>query len=153
MKYVIELEKVFKVACSENALYQKFETNIPRNETAQARSEFPHSCICERFIFIFPRSVHLFFGRYLHSCNTKITKKFEPQIQENAFLIMCINISNYWCSWDWHLFLNVMLRALLRIRVELCLFYLYSQLSETHKCSFVDEQVDPPISSNVSNFF
>jgi hypothetical protein len=30
----------------------------PRNEIALPRSQFPHSCICE--LFIFPRSVHLF---------------------------------------------------------------------------------------------
>jgi hypothetical protein len=31
-------------------LYRKFETYIPRNETARSRYKFQHSCICERFI-------------------------------------------------------------------------------------------------------
>jgi hypothetical protein len=31
------------------ALYRKFETYIPRNETARLCSQFLHSCICERF--------------------------------------------------------------------------------------------------------
>jgi hypothetical protein len=40
-------------------LYRKLETNIPRYETARSRSQFLHSCILE--IYIFPRSVRLFF--------------------------------------------------------------------------------------------
>ncbi len=31
--------------------YQKFETNIPRKEIAQPKSQFPHSCVRERFIY------------------------------------------------------------------------------------------------------
>jgi hypothetical protein len=31
--------------------YSKFETNIPRKGIAQPRSQFPHSCVCERFIY------------------------------------------------------------------------------------------------------
>jgi hypothetical protein len=34
-----------------NALYQRFETNIPSNETARPCSQIPHSCICERLIY------------------------------------------------------------------------------------------------------
>ncbi len=37
--------------CTSNTLCQKLETNIPRNEPARSRSQFPHSCICERFIY------------------------------------------------------------------------------------------------------
>ncbi len=32
-----------------NALYRKFETNIPKKEAALPRFQFLHSCICERF--------------------------------------------------------------------------------------------------------
>ncbi len=32
-------------------LYRRFETNIPRNETARLPSQFSHSCFCERFIY------------------------------------------------------------------------------------------------------
>jgi hypothetical protein len=32
------------------ALYRKFETNIPRNETARPHSQFLHLCFGERFI-------------------------------------------------------------------------------------------------------
>jgi hypothetical protein len=41
-------------------LHQKFKTNIPSDETVQPRSQFLHSCICERFTCIFPRLVRLF---------------------------------------------------------------------------------------------
>jgi hypothetical protein len=34
--------------------YLKFETNIPRKETARLQSQFLHSCFRERFIYIFP---------------------------------------------------------------------------------------------------
>jgi len=37
-------------ACFANALYRKFETNIPKNETVRHHFQFLHSCICERFI-------------------------------------------------------------------------------------------------------
>ncbi len=39
------------LALSLHALYRKFETSIPRNETARPRSKFLHSCICERNIY------------------------------------------------------------------------------------------------------
>ncbi len=38
--------------------YRKLETNIPRNETMRPRSQFPHSCICERFIYSHDRSTY-----------------------------------------------------------------------------------------------
>jgi hypothetical protein len=31
--------------------FRKFETNIPRKGIARPQSEFPHSCVCERFIY------------------------------------------------------------------------------------------------------
>jgi hypothetical protein len=31
--------------------YQKFETNIHRKGIVRSQSQFPHSCVCERFIF------------------------------------------------------------------------------------------------------
>ncbi len=40
--------------------YHKFETNIPRKGTAWPQSQFPHSFVCERFMYIFPQSVCLF---------------------------------------------------------------------------------------------
>jgi hypothetical protein len=33
------------------ARHRKFETNIPRSETARPPSQCLHSCICERFIY------------------------------------------------------------------------------------------------------
>jgi hypothetical protein len=42
------------------ALYWKFETNIPRNETARPRSQFLHSFMYLWAIYILPQSVRLF---------------------------------------------------------------------------------------------
>ncbi len=39
-----------------NCTLPKFETNIPRNETAWPRSQLLHSCICEQFIYSHDRS-------------------------------------------------------------------------------------------------
>jgi hypothetical protein len=36
--------------------YRKLEANVPRNETARPRSQFPHSCFCERFKYSHDRS-------------------------------------------------------------------------------------------------
>ncbi len=40
------------------AVYRKFETNIPRNETAWPQSQFLHLCFCERFICSHDRSAY-----------------------------------------------------------------------------------------------
>ncbi len=32
--------------------YRKFETNIPSKGIARPQSQFPHSCVCERFIYL-----------------------------------------------------------------------------------------------------
>jgi hypothetical protein len=61
-------------------VYRKFETNIPRNETARPQSQFlrVHSCFCARFIF--PRSICLFccrkiggpiMGMWKHECGNR----------------------------------------------------------------------------------
>ena len=39
--------------------YRKFETNILRKGIARPQSQFPHSCVCERSIYIFPRKARL----------------------------------------------------------------------------------------------
>ncbi len=39
-------------------LQRKFETNVPRNETAQPRSQLLHSCICELFIYSHQQSFY-----------------------------------------------------------------------------------------------
>ncbi len=48
--------------CSQTVLQRRCDFCIPRNQTARPQSQFPHSCICERFT-IFPPWVYLF------SCN------------------------------------------------------------------------------------
>ncbi len=58
-----------------DTLYRKFETFIPRNETAQPHSKFLHSCIWKRFIFIPVRS-------YLESLFSCIAWELSAQLQE-----------------------------------------------------------------------
>ena len=42
------------VACTAKTLYEKFETNIPKKGIARPQSQFPHSCVCELFIYCIP---------------------------------------------------------------------------------------------------
>ncbi len=44
--------------------YRKFETNIPRKETARLQSQFLHSCFCERFIYSPDRSAYSAAGKW-----------------------------------------------------------------------------------------
>jgi hypothetical protein len=37
--------------CTAKNQYRKFETNISRKVLAWPQSQFPHSCVCERFIY------------------------------------------------------------------------------------------------------
>ncbi len=48
------------VTCTAKTKCQKFETNIPRKGISGSQSQFPHSCVCERIMYIFPRWVCLF---------------------------------------------------------------------------------------------
>jgi hypothetical protein len=39
--------------------YRKFETNIPRKGIARPQSQFPHSSVCERFIYCITNTIGL----------------------------------------------------------------------------------------------
>jgi hypothetical protein len=39
---------------------QRLDLCIPSKGTARPQYQFPHSCVCERFIYVFPWAVHLF---------------------------------------------------------------------------------------------
>ncbi len=41
-----------KVKTRNKTLQRRSDLCIPRNETSQPCSQFPHSCICERFFYI-----------------------------------------------------------------------------------------------------
>jgi hypothetical protein len=46
------------VSLRRETLQRKSYWCTPRKETARPQSQFSHSCICERFIYILPQSVH-----------------------------------------------------------------------------------------------
>jgi hypothetical protein len=50
--------KIGPVYTARKNQYRKFETNIPREGIARPQSQFPHSCICERFIYCHDRSAY-----------------------------------------------------------------------------------------------
>jgi hypothetical protein len=43
----------------------KFETNILRKGIARPQSQFPHSCVCERFIYSHDQSAYSAAGKYV----------------------------------------------------------------------------------------
>ncbi len=47
---------VFPVRHTAKTKYRNFETNIPRKGITGAQSQYPHSCVCERFIYSHDRS-------------------------------------------------------------------------------------------------
>jgi hypothetical protein len=46
--------------------YRKLETNIPRKGISGPQSQFPHSCVCEQFIYSHDWSAYSAAGKYVH---------------------------------------------------------------------------------------
>ncbi len=44
--------------CTAKTKYRNFETNIPRKGISGSQFQFPHSCVCERFICSHDRSAY-----------------------------------------------------------------------------------------------
>ncbi len=97
-----------------NTVYQKFESNIPRNETVQPHSQFLHTCICEQFIFFHDWSTY-FAGFYIlirrecrlysaparlsYTVNTTETKRPEtkcPRMGESFIVLPVLWINQSW---------------------------------------------------------
>ncbi len=51
--------------CTAKTQYRKFEINIPRKGIARPQSQFPHSCVCERFIYSQDLSAYSAAGQYV----------------------------------------------------------------------------------------
>ncbi len=67
-------------------LHRKFETCIPRNETARPCSQFLHSCICEGFIFFQERSPAVWSWEYInrsqiHECGNWETEHYNSVLE------------------------------------------------------------------------
>jgi hypothetical protein len=45
--------------------YRKFETNISRQEIARTQSQFPHSCVFERFVYSHDQFAYSAVGEYV----------------------------------------------------------------------------------------
>ncbi len=46
------------IDCTAKTKYRNFETNIPRKGISGSQSQFPHSCVCERFIYFHDLSAY-----------------------------------------------------------------------------------------------
>ncbi len=45
--------------------YRQIETSVPRKGIAEPQSQFPHSCVCERFLYSHNRSAYSDAGKYV----------------------------------------------------------------------------------------
>ncbi len=52
------------VICTEKNQCRKFETNLTSKGNAQPKSQFPHSCVCEQFIYSHDWSAYSPAGKY-----------------------------------------------------------------------------------------
>jgi hypothetical protein len=74
--------------CTEN-----YKTNIPRNETARARSQFLQSCICEQFI-LYSNDRSAFFSVLLLRTDRSQIQEFRNW-EGRAVSFMEIFVSNF----------------------------------------------------------
>jgi hypothetical protein len=59
--------------------YRKFETNIPRKGIVRPQSQFPHSCVCERFIYSHDQSAYSAAGKYVDRSWDYINRSQTPE--------------------------------------------------------------------------
>ncbi len=64
--------------------YQKIETNIPRKGIARSQSQFPHSCVCERFIYFHNRSAYSAARKYVDRSWKYIYRQMNVEIGTEA---------------------------------------------------------------------
>jgi hypothetical protein len=53
------------IHCKKKTQNRKFETNIPIKGIARPQSQFPHSCVCERFVYSHYRSAYSAAEKYV----------------------------------------------------------------------------------------
>jgi hypothetical protein len=70
--YVDQLQ--YKTWPTAKNQYQKFETNIPRKGIARPQSQFPHSCVCERFTILQQEICRPILGIYKSLTDTSMWK-------------------------------------------------------------------------------
>ncbi len=78
--------------CTAKTQNRKFETKTPRKGIARRRSQIPHSCVCERFIYSQNRSAYSATGKYVDwSCG----------LSSFSVPIECISTDSYWIDGQW----------------------------------------------------
>ncbi len=66
--------------CTAKDQFRKLETNVPRKGIARPQSQFPLSCVCERFMYIFLQSICLFCRRkFVDRSKKYICKSLRPR--------------------------------------------------------------------------
>ncbi len=78
--------------------YRKFETNIPRKGIDRPHSQFPHSCVCERFIYSLNRSAYSTVDRSWEYINRSQTQECENWDWGRAIPFLEIHKWDFRCS-------------------------------------------------------
>ncbi len=83
--------------------YQNFETNIPRKGISGSQSQFPHSCVCEWFLYSHDRSAYSAGGntyveRSWDYLNRSLTHECGNWGSGRAFPRKGIHMRNFLCS-------------------------------------------------------
>jgi hypothetical protein len=58
-----DYEFIFSLHCKDTM--PKIEKNNPRKGIVRPQSQFPHSCVCERFIYSHDQSAYSAAGKYV----------------------------------------------------------------------------------------
>ncbi len=93
--------------CTAKTQHGKFETNISRKGIGRPQSHFPHSCVCDRFIYSNDRSAYSAVGKYVdrsfeyiirsqkHECGNLDCSRAIPSkgILKLGFSSQCVQVS------------------------------------------------------------
>ncbi len=92
------------VVAVSSTLLRRSDLCIPRNETARPHSQFPHSCICDRFIYSQDRSTFSILRQQIRQTDPGNICIYRSQIHEcrnsergRAVSFLGIFVSNFWC--------------------------------------------------------
>jgi hypothetical protein len=92
--------------------YRKFKTNIPKKGIAQRQFQFPHSWVCEQFIYSHHRSAYSAAGKYVdrsweyinssqtHECGNWDWGRAIPRKGIHEWDFCCIALIHWWNYWS-----------------------------------------------------
>ncbi len=83
------------ISCFLCALQRNFDLCIPRKGTARPQSQFPHSCVCERFIYSHDRYTNFSAAEYADRSGEYINRTQKHVCRNWAVPFLGIHVSNF----------------------------------------------------------